>query len=186
MLQPALFGGLFIGVLSALPVVNIGNCCCLWFTSGGFLAAYLAQQNDPNKSITLGRGAAAGLVAAIAGAFVWLIVNSLVQLALGPALQEWSYDMLQNPDLPAPFRQTLEDFAENGASTAATAVTFVVFQLGIGGIFAALGGLGGAAYFRRDKVPPALGGPPSQPPSPPPPFDPPPPPQPPPPDGSTP
>ena len=35
MLQPALYGGLFIGVLSALPVVNIGNCCCLWFAGGG-------------------------------------------------------------------------------------------------------------------------------------------------------
>ena len=29
-LQPALFGGLFIGVLSALPLVSVGNCCCLW------------------------------------------------------------------------------------------------------------------------------------------------------------
>jgi hypothetical protein len=184
MLQPALFGGLFIGVLSALPVVNIGNCCCLWFTGGGFLAAYLAQQNDPNKTITLGRGALAGLVAAIAGAFVWLIVNSLVQLALGPALQEWSYDLLQNPDVPPALREALEDFAENGTSPLATAFSFL-FQLGVGGIFATLGGLGGAAYFRRDNVPPALGGPPSPPP---PPSEPPAPPSPPPPasDGWTP
>ena len=33
--QPALYGGLFIGVLSALPIINIGNCCCLWVTAGG-------------------------------------------------------------------------------------------------------------------------------------------------------
>ena len=25
-LQPAFFGGLFIGVLSALPFINVGNC----------------------------------------------------------------------------------------------------------------------------------------------------------------
>ena len=25
-LQPAVFGGIFIGVLSALPLVNIANC----------------------------------------------------------------------------------------------------------------------------------------------------------------
>ena len=47
-LQPALFGGLFIGVLSALPIVNAGNCCCcLWVVGGGMLAAYLRQQNSP-------------------------------------------------------------------------------------------------------------------------------------------
>ena len=34
-LQPALYGGLFIGVLSALPLINIGNCCCLWVIGGG-------------------------------------------------------------------------------------------------------------------------------------------------------
>ena len=30
-LQPALLGGLFIGVLSALPIISAGNCfCCMW------------------------------------------------------------------------------------------------------------------------------------------------------------
>ena len=46
-LQPALYGGLFIGVLSALPIINIGNCCCLWVIGGGVLATYLMQQNHP-------------------------------------------------------------------------------------------------------------------------------------------
>ena len=47
-LQPALLGGVFIGVLSALPIVSAGNlCCCLWVLSGGALAAYLLQQNQP-------------------------------------------------------------------------------------------------------------------------------------------
>ena len=47
-LQPAIWGGLFIGVLSALPLVNAVNCCCcLWVLVGGALAAYLRQQNNP-------------------------------------------------------------------------------------------------------------------------------------------
>ena len=47
-LQPALLGGVFIGVLSTLPIINIGNlCCCRWVISGGALAAYLLQQNQP-------------------------------------------------------------------------------------------------------------------------------------------
>ena len=47
-LQPAFWGGVFIGVLSALPLVSAGNCCCcLWVLCGGALAAYLRQQNTP-------------------------------------------------------------------------------------------------------------------------------------------
>jgi len=45
-LQAPLLGGLFIGILSALPVVSWGNCCCLWIIGGGVLAAYLDQQRD--------------------------------------------------------------------------------------------------------------------------------------------
>ena len=46
-LQPALLGGLFIGVLSALPIISAGNCfCCMWVIGGGVVAAYLLQQNQ--------------------------------------------------------------------------------------------------------------------------------------------
>ena len=63
-LQPALLGGLFIGVLSALPIINIGNCCCLWVLGGGALAAYLMQQNHPYP-ITVADGALVGLMAGV-------------------------------------------------------------------------------------------------------------------------
>ena len=44
--QPALLGGLFIGVLSALPGVSIGNCCCcLWVVTGGLLATAVAASD---------------------------------------------------------------------------------------------------------------------------------------------
>ena len=65
-LQPALFGGLFIGVLSALPIINIGNCCCLWVIGGGVLATYLMQQNHPYP-ISAADGALVGLLAGLIG-----------------------------------------------------------------------------------------------------------------------
>ena len=49
MTQAVLLGGLFIGVLSALPFVNAANCCCLWIIGGGAIAAFLAQQDDPQS-----------------------------------------------------------------------------------------------------------------------------------------
>ena len=54
-LQPALLGGVTIGVLSALPVINLANCCCAWVLFGGALAAYLMQQNHP-EPIMIGDG----------------------------------------------------------------------------------------------------------------------------------
>ena len=41
LLQPVLFGGLFMGVLSALPIISLGNCCCVWVAGGGAVTAYL-------------------------------------------------------------------------------------------------------------------------------------------------
>ena len=56
-LQPAFYGGLLIGVLSALPIVSAGNCCCcLWVVAGGMLAVYLRQQNSP-YAVTSAEGA---------------------------------------------------------------------------------------------------------------------------------
>src|SRR5205814_1251056 len=68
--QPALIGGLVMGVLSALPLVNAANiCCCLWVIAGGAVAAYLLQQNQ-TMPIAPGDGALVGLFAGIIGAFV--------------------------------------------------------------------------------------------------------------------
>ena len=42
--QPALVGGLVMGVLTALPIISAGNlCCCLWVLSGGAVAAYMRR-----------------------------------------------------------------------------------------------------------------------------------------------
>ena len=46
-LQPALVGGLFTGILSALPFVSTVNaCCCLWVIAGGVLTSYLMQERS--------------------------------------------------------------------------------------------------------------------------------------------
>src|SRR4051794_36719437 len=82
--QPAIFGGLVMGVLSALPIVSAGNlCCCLWIVSGGVVAAYLLQQNQP-APITQGDGALVGLLAGLAGAFVYLVLSIPITLLVAP------------------------------------------------------------------------------------------------------
>jgi hypothetical protein len=160
-MQPVLLGGLFIGVLSALPVISIGNCCCLWILGGGVLTAYLAQQNT-SQSIRPGRGAVLGLMAGIAGAFVWLFAALALDALVAPLQERMIDEMLRNAqDMPPNARELIEMVAGRASSPTRFVVGFA-FQL-CGGVFAALGGLLGAVYFRRD-VPPALGGDPLVPP----------------------
>jgi hypothetical protein len=155
-LQPALLAGLFIGVLSSLPIVSICNCCCLWVLTGGALAAYLDQQQDPNPTTPV-RGARAGLMAGVVGAVVSAMVTSVVNVMMGP-LQDAMLDYARNArDIPPELRGWLDSVAGAEPSGFGTFLWFG-FMLVVGSAFAALGGALGATYFRKD-VPPALGGP---------------------------
>ena len=149
--MPAILGGLFIGVLSALPIVQLCNCCCLWVIGGGVLAVYLQQQNQP-VSLTAWEGARLGFLAGVVGACVWLVIDT----ALEPVQLQVIERLLQNAtDLP-PEAQTWLESVKEGSS--AGKVFEFVMMLFFGSVFATVGGVIGAAYFRKD-VPPALGGP---------------------------
>ena len=59
MLMPAVWGGFFIGVLSALPIVGAANlCCCLWVICGGMVAAYLLSRCTERRSPVTARWSA--------------------------------------------------------------------------------------------------------------------------------
>jgi hypothetical protein len=156
-MQPALLGGLFIGVLSGLPIVSICNCCCLWVIGGGVLSAYLDQQQDPRPTSAV-RGAKVGATAGVVGAFVWLVVASVINLVMAPFQSAMLEAVSRNArDVPPELREWLDSMANTEPSMGATIFWFAI-MLVIGSAFAALGGALGATYFRRD-VPPALGGP---------------------------
>ena len=163
MIQAPLLGGLFIGILSALPVISWGNCCCLWIVSGGALAAYLDQQND-QRPTTIGRGAFNGFMAGIIGAFVWLVVSIGLDIVLAPIRERIAQELIRVArDMPPDARAALESI---GASSPVGYAFNFFLLLCAGGIFSTLGGMLGATLFRND-VPPALGGPIQPPPLPP-------------------
>jgi hypothetical protein len=162
MLQPALLGGLLIGVLSALPIVNVVNCCCLWIVFGGALSAHLLQQGQA-RPISTGEGALVGLMAGVVGAFAWLVVSIPIQLVVGPLQARLFERALDNAgELPPDARDWLDSLAPAGVVGVSTVVGFMV-MLFSGVIFATLGGVIGAMVVRKDDPPP--------PPPPAPPFD---------------
>lgn len=156
MIQAALLGGLFIGVLSALPIVNVANCCCLWILGGGLLSGYLTQQDDPHP-LTPGRGALAGFLAGMIGAFVWLIAAIALDVVMAPLQERMVAEMVRGArDMPPDVREWLELLA-NRASSPLRVAAGVLFQLLAGAIFATLGGLLAAAFFRKPIPPPIPG-----------------------------
>jgi hypothetical protein len=155
-LKPAALGGLFIGVLSALPFLGAANCCCcLWIVSGGMLAAYVAGQNQP-ASVTPGEGALIGGSAGLIGALIWVPIAIVLDMLMAPVQQAVIGSILSNArDMPPEARQALEGLMQP-ASAFRYLIGFI-FQFFAGGIFGAIGGVLASMFFRRD-VPPALGG----------------------------
>jgi hypothetical protein len=153
MLRPALWGALVIGVLSGLPLVSAGNCCCCaWIVSGGMLAAYLLQNGTPSP-ITMGDGALVGLLAGLMGAFVNTVVSVPMTLMMGPVQQRLFQQLLQSqPDMPDNVRQMLDNVGGSAVSVIGIAVGFVVMLI-LGAVFASLGGLLGAFFFKKKDVP---------------------------------
>jgi hypothetical protein len=155
-LQPALFGGLFIGVLSALPLINFANCCCLWVISGGVLATYLMQQNHP-YAVTAADGALAGLLAGLFGGILGVMLAVPIEMAMGPVQQRLIERLiLSNPDIPAETRTLFENMAGRGVS-GLLIVLRLMFSVVIGSIFGMLGGLLGVALFKKKDLPPPPG-----------------------------
>ena len=152
-LQPALFGGLFIGVLSALPIINIGNCCCLWVIGGGVLATYLMQQNHPHP-IAAADGALVGLLAGLIGGVLGTLLSIPIDMMMGPFQRQIMERILStNPDIPDETRRMIENM-----SVGAAAITFkLMLSVCIGAVFGLLGGLLGVALFKKKDLPPPPG-----------------------------
>lgn len=153
-LQPALFGGLFIGVLSALPIINLGNClCCMWVIGGGALAVYLMQQNYP-YAVQSADGALVGLLAGVIGGALCGLIVIPIALAFGPMEQRIIQRALeQNRDMP-PEARTFIDNMTRGSVIGLMAIVGVFARAVIFGVIAMLGGLLGVALFRKKDLPP--------------------------------
>jgi hypothetical protein len=138
-------GGAVMGTLSALPIINAGNCCCLWLVSGGVVAAYVLQQNQ-EAPITAGDGALAGLAAGLVGAFIYLVLSIPITLLMAPMQRAMIERFINNAEgMPPEFREYLGTYT----GIAVQLVFGFIFTLIFGAIFSTLGGLLGSAVFKK-------------------------------------
>jgi hypothetical protein len=100
-LKPALLGGLIVGVLSAIPLIQY--CCCIWSIGGGVLAAYLYIKSSPTP-VTMGDGAIVGGLAGIVGGIIYLIIGLPIAILFGMAAMT---EQLSRSGVQLPFSGTL-------------------------------------------------------------------------------
>ena len=147
--QPALLGGLFIGVLSNLPFVNFANCCCLWVLAGGALVVYLQQQNTP-VPVQTGDAAIGGLIAGAVGGLIVCLVQLVMMQTAGPLVfEQMRGQMSNNPQMPP----EAIAFIERLMTGQGLALIMFAAVLPLFSVFGLLGSLLGLVFFRK-KTPP--------------------------------
>jgi hypothetical protein len=152
--QPALIGGVFVGVLSSLPFVSTANaCCCLWVVAGGVLTAYLLQQRTP-EPIDSSEAALQGLCAGAVGGVIYIAVLALMLsgASVGGALDARVREMLdRNAQVPPEVRDRVLGVISSGLLPVLLGVVAIPLYAVVG----MLGGLLGFAIVRR-KAPPVV------------------------------
>ena len=142
-LVPAVWGGLLIGVISGVPVLNFINCaCCAGVIAGGILAVYIYRNNiDPTEPLIMGDGAVLGLLAGVFGAVIGSILDGLFGVMTYDFLLKAS-EYIDDPEL----KGILESFDPKIMGPGIFILGFL-FDLVIDCVFGLLGGLLGIALL---------------------------------------
>jgi hypothetical protein len=132
-LKPALLGGLIVGILSAIPIINY--CCCIWTLGGGVLAAYLYINSSPTP-VQIGDGAMVGGLAGVFGGIIYFVLSLPINIFFGMAAME---AQLARSGIQLPFSGMV--------------LLIIASLLGavILAVLTALGGILGVAIFEKRK-----------------------------------
>jgi hypothetical protein len=152
--QPALLGGLFIGVLSSLPLVNIANaCCCLWVIAGGMLTVYLQRQSPPPPGTTdTVEAVLGGLIAGAVGGLIYGVFNALIFTTGMTTAAEIEQALGRFPQIPSDLRDRAIQLSTSGSFF----LLSTVFMIAIYAVAGLVGALLGLAIWRKPAaVPPS-------------------------------
>ena len=152
-IQPALAGGMFLGFMSSLPFLSLGNCiCCMWVLLGGGIAAVLLQRQRPS-GITYGDGAFVGVLSGLFGAVVGTAIQVPVQIIaarlIGSQQQQFE-EWIRQFGLEGPMRDWAMRIASGEISLATVLFTFFSNLL-MWSLFAMIGGILVVAIFNKQR-----------------------------------
>ena len=147
MIKPALIGGAILGLLSAVPILNL--LCCGWALVGGAIAARVYIKDSP-LPITSGNGAALGALSGFVGSVFFTIVATIRLVVAGIDSESIAEKLRVIPTLDA---TAIKLISENFVLFfIISSIVSILLTIGI----CALGGVIGVALFekRKDGMPP--------------------------------
>lgn len=163
--RATIIGGLMIGIVTGLPVLNILNrcCCCGIVLLCGTISLYLYKQEFTDEVPPLESSDALilGILAGIAGAFVGTILLVLGKFIFGPVdekillkallwMQQRGALTSDMSDLTDKLIETLKKSIEDGIKIG-DILSELLFGLILYPIFSMLGGLIGFGIFGKKK-----------------------------------
>lgn len=160
-LTPVLIGATFLGVTSALPILEYLNCaCCMLVIGGGILASFFYLRGYPPNlpPVTYGESARLGLLTGVAGGMVWTLVGIpllYIKASMGLGMEETIAleDILSDPEIPEGLRVILEGLFDQGPLSLGIIFISVVTYFLLSTLFATLGGIIGLAIFQKKADP---------------------------------
>ncbi len=153
-LIPAIYGGVIMGVISAVPFLNILNClCCAGIMLGGFAAVFFYKNNftPDTPPYTSGDCIAVGALSGVFGAIIGTALSMMFLKIFGNIVGEFLMSWLRQWNIPDEALQALEDSLRESASFLFMVLSFFK-NLAIDVIFGLLGGLIGYSVF-KPKLP---------------------------------
>ncbi len=154
--QPAITGGMLLGLLSSIPVIEAGNClCCMWVLLGGAITSVLLTRQRPT-GITYGDGAFGGVLSGLFGAVIATLVHIPIQIISSRYLasqQQTIEDYFRQAGVEGPLRDWALRIASGEISVATVTITFFLNVL-MFSLFAMIGGILTVALLnkRRDQM----------------------------------
>jgi len=153
-LIPAIYGGIIMGVISAVPFLNILNClCCAGIMLGGFSAVLFYKNNftPDTPPYTSGDCLAVGALSGVFGAIVGTALSMMFLKLFGNIVGEFLVGWLRQLNLPDEALHAVEESLRESATMIIMVIRFFS-SLAIDVIFGLLGGLIGYSVF-KPKLP---------------------------------
>ncbi len=152
-LYPAFMAAICSGVLSGVPVLNLG--CPIWMIGGGVLAVYFFEQKHARPLMRLADGARLGMMTGFFGFFFYFFVNLLSQLLImrGPQRMIEAYRQVveKYPMPPGPEAEQLKAYVSTAGGMAVLFVMGAIFSFVAFVLLSTAGGAIGIRAFRKDR-----------------------------------
>jgi hypothetical protein len=166
MLMPALYGGIIMAVIGAVPGLNLVNClCCAGVMFGGFMAVFFYKKDllPDMPALTSSDGMQLGALAGVFGGIVGGILSVLIMNTIGNVGGDMMLSFMER------FKENMPpeawDQMEQGIREGDLSIFNLVIGLIVDVIFGLVGGLIGYSILKPKQQMMNVQPPPPQPPA---------------------